>query len=257
MASQSNNNEQLDANDVPMDVQADEAMAGGSSGGVGGKASGVRGTVQMPRGHPIRELRTENTYTQQYKFRIKSALVEYQSVAGTGFNPSFVNIKYPYHDLPVHLLGFYLDKETIIKLKRECTSARVKHAKVEVYCYQAQLPFVTGQSISAIANNNIGYYLNKIDPAVQKYRQGQCNSFEKIILNDCWGKHISELPASATYQTGNLGELSATYVTKSLDARFEYQHIQNASSNGGIVNQFTYKEHAFPIDKFIEKKKKK
>lgn len=228
------------------------SMASSGQGGLN-QSSGLRGTVTMPPGHPIVDKVTEQVYTQQYKFRISSGLIEYKKSTPELPALNVVDIKYPYHDLPVARLGFYLEREDIIKIQRECTSARVKHVKVEVYCYQAQLPFVTSQTSTLIANNNVGYYLNKISPEVQRYRQGRIEGLTSFIANTCWGKHISELPNSTSYTSNNLGELGATFVTRNLDLRFEYASLLETNNNG-TINVFNYKEHAFPIDKFIEKR---
>lgn len=256
----SGNNNNNDESNMDTDAGITTGAAGvsqqpvsGYSPGVGGPkpAAGVRGTVQFPPGHRIKKNVNIQTYTQQYKFRIRSSLMEY---ATTGVAPQTQTwrVRFPYHDLPVSVLGFYLQKEEILKIIDECTHAKILNCKVKVYAKQAQLPFVTGQTITGIANNNIGYYLNKIDPIFGKYRQGILDQYD-FIEENCWGKHIAELPAAPDFTPANLGELGATHVTRNLDQRFVYVGVTNATSIG-TDNTFNYLEQIPPIEKYIEKR---
>lgn len=238
-------------------VQDDAVPAIGSSfttiGGGGGKgSSGIRGTVQMPPGKRIKRNINYQTYTQMYKFRINASLMEYQLESNALPNSSSWAIRFPYHDLPVEHLGFFLQNEEILKILRECTSAKVISCKVQVYAKQAQLPFVTGTTVTALANNNIGYYLNKIHPDFGRVRQGTLNP-TPFVVGTCWGSHISQLPTSVSFTTANLGQLGATHVTRNLDQRFIYRGLTNVA-NTGVDNIFNYLEQIPPIEKYIEKR---
>lgn len=246
IANSESNSQAVDNSMLTNDVNMASVGAGGSGGGR--STAGIRGTVEMPRGLPIYDNEQIHTYTKSYKFRIQSSLLEYRNQTSNLGNSVFM--RYPYHDIPVHMLGFYLSREEIAKIVLECTSAEIEHCKVQVFAHQAQLPFITGMTVTGIANNNIGYYLAKLDPKIQKYRKGIIPSPEVFINNRCWGDHISQLPVSTDFTSANIGKLSAEHIIKDLDMRFEYESY--LARRSAKVSVFKYIEHAFPVEKFIE-----
>lgn len=251
----------------PMETQAaqeDTAIGVGANsvGGAGGgnRAGGIRGTVKMPGGTPINANDMISTYTKDYTFRIRSGLIEYKTTSANGVDTettTSVEMKFPYHHIPVNMLGFFLTKEEIQKIFDECTTATILEVEVDVYNHQAQLPFITGATTSTIANNNVGIYLTKIHDSLYKTWPWRIPDQGALILNRCWGTHINNLPASTTYTSVGLGVLAADTVIKDLDNRAEIIHWQkptNIRFGTTTINLQTYFEPAVPINRYKQKR---
>lgn len=249
------NNQANRASDVDMETDGvlndQPANSGGGSNNSGGMA-GLRGTVQFPGGARLPKNISLGNYNKNYKFRIKSEYVEYSRGTGTD-NNSYIIVRFPYHDIPVDRLGFFLSQEEINKLKHECVRATVKEVQVEIWCRQVQLPFETASTTSTVVNNNVGYFVGLIDPEVQKVRRGTYSDLKDNFINQaCFGASLDTLPVTSTYTSNNLGTLSAEVVVRNLDLRFQYGCRQRGFSQ--FNNNFVYKEPIFPLERYVMKR---
>ena len=155
-----------------------------SSGG------GLRGTAILPRGVRQEGMRVTRKFKKQYLLRLQNDVVEVgheyiPAVEDAVLTPpphfNSVNsnlpgsvgiIRYPYHDLPVDMLSFYLSRAEMENM-RFYSEARVKHAQVDVYNKTGVLNFETASSVSAIGNNNVGIYLVELSSDIGKKRTGR------------------------------------------------------------------------------------
>lgn len=252
-----NDSNNMDTNNP--NVQNDGSTNADGNGGAGASGSSVRGEAFLPGGLPFVPTTNTSTYTKNYRFRISNRKIEYTTPAPQtpGANNTVTRlIRYPYYDLPVANLGFYLSEEEIHRLVTSTTSAKVLKCEVEVFNHIANLPFATASSTTTLANNNVGISLCQIDPSINKYRQGVLPGCANFIQSHCWGEHFGSLPASATWSSNDIGKMSAEIVTRDLDLRFEYACTQNETTGSAInnlQNRFNYRHHAFPITAFINK----
>lgn len=197
--------------------------AGGSSNGAGLSASGgLRGQAALPTNNR----QFGNTYTltfkKQYLFRLVNEQVETRDWNHV-VDHSHSSIRYPFHDIPVHMLGFYLSKSEIGSLMN-FTTAKVKHVQVEVFNKTGCLNFETASSVSTIGNNNIGIYLCQLDPTISKKRSGYLPSQHIFIEERCWGNPYNRANASNEWNKDN-AHLGSQYVRRKLDNRFEYNTV--------------------------------
>lgn len=247
----------MDISDVAGDpvVRNERNIVGASIGQRGGAGGQVRGEAILPTGLPQPIHTQTRTYTKQYQFRISTTPIN-ASRTDRNFDVN-IAVQFPVHDFPVHLLCFYLSDTEIEQLKFH-SAATVKHCSVKTYCTTAVLPFVTNQSTTAIANNNIGVRLNTYHD-MSKVRYGRLqDESDEYTRERCWGHTLQEIvPADASLST-YLGGLSAENVVRNWDMR--YFHFQNLNSLPDNVNYspaiFTQMARAtmFPINRYIKEK---
>lgn len=237
---------------------------GGSTGG--GTGGGLRGTAILPTTWKQHPLKTTRTYRKQYLLRLQNEAAERKGPVTLGDSTSkpFGYIRYPYHDLPVHMLGFYLSEGEIRKLDR-FTSAYVKHCKVKVYNKTAVLNFETAASTANIGNNNVGVYLSQVDPKISSKRCGLLPSNRILIEDLFWGKPFPDYANPINEWDTDLASLGAQYVRRTLNNKFEYMtpyatvsageapttsyfdihphiiHRTNASMTEGLFTEWNYK----------------
>lgn len=259
----SNNSTTMDS--VPMDVPDDISIAGGNtaggstqrnaraangiSGPSAGHVGGMRGTVPLYVGLRPVPMRTTRTYTKQYYLRLQNELVE-TKVHSLGGNTTFNGIRYPYHDLPVHVLGFYLSKTEIQELM-QYTSAIVKNVHVGIENKTAVLNFETASSVSTIGNNNVGVYLSQISPDIQIRRSGFLPDQKVLIEERFWGNPFVD-PARVEWNSDN-AVLGAQYVRRTLSNKFEYL-TPKTSDNYGINQLLESELPCFDINPFVCKR---
>lgn len=127
---------------------------------------------------------------------------------------------YRYHDLPCHLLGFYLcEKE--IRCRYFKTRSTVKHCSVKVPNKTAVIKFGTTATGSHVGNNNLGLYLRAHDPDVAFDRmgyfvdkEGKKQSNDALIRDVFWGKHLSEIAKDA-YSNTITGDINIDMLVQS------------------------------------------
>lgn len=197
---------------------ADQLRSAGSSTGGSGQTvgSGMRGMAPLPTSNPQPSGVYTRTFRKQYHFRIKNEAVYTKSGNTDAVSNGY--IRYPFHDLPVDYLAFYLSKAEIHQLSNY-TEVRVKHCKVDVFNKTGCLNFETAASVSSIGNNNVGIYLCQLDPDIVKYREG--TYFERDIAHILHGNPYPK--PSATGWTTDNAYLGAQYVRRNLYRPFEYK----------------------------------
>uniref|UniRef100_A0A1L8E5W6 Putative vp n=1 Tax=Haematobia irritans TaxID=7368 RepID=A0A1L8E5W6_HAEIR len=282
-------------NDVDMSSIDDAASSSGNSSTAGSSgaarviggsmsassAGGLRGTALLPRGIRQEGMRSIRKFRKQYLLRLQNEVVEishkHEPVFSTNNNEaqatgnlnssnygSFGIIRYPYHDLPVHMLGFYLTKQEINSL-RYYSEARVVNCQVDVYNKTGVLNFETGASVSTIGNNNVGIYLIELSKDIGRKRTGKLPD-QAILLDEVfWGEKLYEVKKSDNeFTKTDVAKLGSRYVRRTLNNKFEYWTPMNQamdkvpnntymsfSQNGwnlpGIVPYFN-------VNPFIEKR---
>ncbi len=282
-------------NDVDMSAIDDAAAGGGNSSAagssratrsVGGSMSassnggGLRGTAILPRGIRQEGMRSIRKFRKQYLLRLQNEVVEighkYEPVftasnsstitATNGSNyGSFGTIRYPYHDLPVHYLGFYLTKEEINSL-RYYSEARVINCQVDVYNKTGVLNFETGSSLSSIGNNNVGIYLVELSKDIGRKRTGTIPDQAILIDEVFWGERQATIAKeNREFTSAEVARLGARYVRRTLNNKFEYwtpmnqsmdpaytedTYMQNDNFNYNVPGIVPY----FNVNNFIEKR---
>lgn len=240
--------EQMDHNDINAGTSstmpnADINMASVGEGRAAGggtatntSGSGPRGMVELWTNNRQPGAKFTRVYYKQYHFRLVNKSVETRTANGYS-NNVLGYIRYPFHDVPVNMLGFYLSKAEIHKLM-QFTEVRVKHVEVEVYNKTGCLNFETASSISSIGNNNIGIYLVELDPSIAQKRAGYQPLQNIFIEERCWGNPYAKTTADFSTDNAHLG---AQYVRRRLDNAFEYctwlipDQWPNTSANHGSL----------------------
>lgn len=218
-----------------------ERSAGGSSSVGMSNGGGLRGSALLPCGVRPVPLRATRVYRKQYLLRLQNNVIETRHdwtnpKWGTETNNINVNIpgnigyiRYPYHDLPVNLLSFYLSLSEINELTHY-TSAVVKECKVDVYNKTAVLNFETASSISTLGNNNVGVYLVQLSEDIWKKRTGQLPDQGILITEKFWGNAVTISKNTTEWSTTQTASLGAQYARRTLDNRFEYASPMNDQS---------------------------
>lgn len=233
-------------------VQSDMAATGaGATDAASANNTNLRGEAILPVGLRTEGTKTLRTYNKQYQLRIYNALHEWKREPKFG---NFHNTLVPnYHELPVHLLGFYMHPSEIQRLRTK-TKVRVVSAECEVYNDTAILTFESNASASNIGNNNVGVKLVQIDPEINKARQGRYENDISLTLADTfWGKDINTVVNASALTTNFTGQ-SATRIRRNWKNRYFYQTQSNPGSNATynamgfapVINQ-----QLFDINRYI------
>lgn len=245
-----------------------------SSGG------GLRGQAILPRGIRQDSMREVRRYRKQYLFRVQNEAVEISHKYDasilqatdsqiTRSNPtrsgSVGIIRYPYHDLPVNMLAFYLTSAEMHALSyfSEC---RVISAKCDVYNKTGVLNFETAASNASIGNNNVGIYLNQISSDIGNKRVGRLPDLIPLIEERIWGETYKVQKQASDFSQTNVALLGARYVRRTLSNKFEYYTPMNQTlsydytkdtyvTNGkNVNNDVPGVVPYFNINPFIEKR---
>lgn len=146
--------------DLPMDnnpltePQADDAMAGTSSrGGSNSGGGGFMGSSQDVYSGSVQGSHSYiKEFSKSYHFTIGGGLVQWARRDGP---MGFANImKFnSIHGIPWEFLMMYLSEGEIMRLYSNYSMAQVMEVNCKVYSLGVRLPFVTGQSVTTIANS--------------------------------------------------------------------------------------------------------
>lgn len=201
------------------------SVAGGNAAGTGG---GMRGIAPLPTGIRQKPMRTIRKYTKQYLLRVQNEGIETRFVRTTvGTTDSnnvitYGGIRYPFHDVPVNMLGFYLSKSEMAELSF-ATKATVKNVNVNVFNKTGVLTFETASSTTNIGNNNIGIYLCELSKDLNQKRTGSLPNQMILIEEVMWGYPYANWSQNSTDFTPNdANKLGAQYVRRTLNNKFEY-----------------------------------
>ena len=209
--------------------------AGGTSTSSGG---GMRGIAPLPVGIRQTPMRTTRIYRKQYLLRVQNEGIETrferQNVGGSldNNNTSYGVIRYPLHDVPVHMLGFYLSKSEMAELALY-TEARVKNVSVDVFNKTGVLTFETASSTTNIGNNNIGIYLLELSKDLNEKRMGKLPNQPVLIEEVFWGYPYFRTcgTQNTEFTPDNANDLGAQYVRRTLNNKFEYYSVQCSDAN--------------------------
>lgn len=260
---------EMDTNDgsVAMDTNVNDftssSVGGGSrvqrstnEGGsdVGNKSGeGLRGMASLPTGVRQSTQNVVRTYKKQYLLRIENDCIKAKNiiVRSTPTDNFYARaIRYPYHELPVNSLGFYLSMSEIQDLQTR-TRATVKDCRIKCYNKTAVLTFETNASTTNIGNNNIGVYLNIIDPQIQSARAGEYEHGQgDLIERVCWG---SDVNLENEWKT-ELQDLGAQYLRRNWDNSFLYYTPVKQHKNPELNITTDMTIPLFDINPWIEKR---
>lgn len=258
-----NNNDMADANRFERSAVGAEGMASSSAAG------GMRGTAPLPTGVRQTPMRTTRKYNKTYLLRVQNESIEgrktHTRLSCTNNEHARGWIRYPYHDLPVHKLAFYLSKMEIHELVISATTAVVKEVSVKVYNKTGVLNFETASSKTAIGNNNVGIYLVQLSKDLNEKRTGELpNQYD--LLNDIfWGDSIvgPGIEWTTEWSNQNISQLGAQYVRRTLNNKFQYSsnliktiQIGSCSDDNRSKSRTQHMQllPVFDIQPFIEKR---
>lgn len=145
---------------APMEMVADQPRAAPNPGGVGGSLGGggapmgdiYGGSSQTPNKFTLR-------YSKSYHFTLSNGLPQWRRFAEKGHLEHQARYR-AIHGIPWELLGMYLSEGEFERLQNYSYVA-VKEVTCQVHSLGVRLPFVTGQSISTVANANAQYPIAK------------------------------------------------------------------------------------------------
>lgn len=243
----------------PIDFQNDASTRSAGNNAGMSTTAGTRGVAQLPTGVRDPPSSGSRLFTKQYVIRIFNEQVEYRSFLSggrPGLNLQGKSVRWPFHDIPVDLVQFFVNRDEMLWLKQfgKVTGGK---ASVKVYNRTAVIPFETNSTLTTVGNNNVGVHLCQIDPNVTNIRIGQLPE-PAPLLETLQGKHIGELPANVNWST-ELSTLGAQFVTRNYDHRFEY--LADFSTIPNNIHDSVwpqarseYRGNAFPIRDFIVKR---
>lgn len=250
-----------------MDVVDDSAgrversVFGGTGEGAASATSGMRGIAPLYKSISVPVHKRTQVYRKQYLLRLANDPLYSQTYTnGTRENGAYT--LYPYHDLPVHLLGFYLSPDEIRSLYFN-TKSKVKNCKVSISRKTAVTKYATNSSISGVGNNNLGFYLREVDNSITYDRSGyfvgkdlSVQSFDWLIRDVFWGKHMSLMNFDSNWSKAFTG-VSAEIVRRNYNMRLAYQSVfaGGVDANGGVpFDTITYIETFFPVNNYVKKR---
>lgn len=229
--------------DIDLNAASDDAIGTSSAGGetnhninsrsisgsnAAGTGGGMRGIAPLPTGVRQKPMRTIRKYTKQYLLRVQNEGIETRFVrsfsGATAANNviSYGGIRYPFHDIPVNMLGFYLSKSEMAELSA-ATKATVKNVNVNIFNKTGVLTFETASSTTNIGNNNIGIYLCELSKDLNNKRTGQLPNQMVLIEEVMWGYPYAKWSAASTdFTPTDANKLGAQYVRRTLNNKFEY-----------------------------------
>lgn len=244
---------ELLANDGPMEL--DEPQQDAPSMATGGRnasssGGGQRGVVPLPIG--LRDSRTNftKTFRKQYHLRVFNSSLEWRKQYPP--NTENIMVKWPYHDLPVEYVGFFLSKDEMKWLQQfsKCTAI---DASVNLSSNTAVMPFETNSTMTTVGNNNVGVKLSVIDPNISAVRKGVYEHPEALIRDIFWGEHALDCNVGNTWSSTDVQKLGAQYVTRNYDARFAYINCDQSITTQPEIDQ-TYGENVFPVRDYVIKR---
>lgn len=255
---ENDDNANMDVDPNAHESVAEVAADSGTMSSTAGRSSlsGMRGTVPLVRGLRQHGHEFSKTYKKQYKLRLHNECVEFKrtdtSVQG------FCWVRYPYHDLPVNKLAFYLSKSEIRELLNY-TSVTAGLAKVDIYNKTATLTFETNSTVSTIGNNNIGVYFCTFDDDLYSKRFGKLPPQQNLIEKVFWGRPFPTTQISDWTKDMGGNIPGAQYVVRNYSNKFEYaspysdetQNTANLAPLEVITNHLPY----FDINPFIKSRK--
>lgn len=251
--------------DAPMEMVADQPRAAPNSGGSGGSLGGggspmgdiFGGSSQTPNKFTLR-------YSKSYHFTLSNGLPQWRRVQEGGHLEHQARYR-SVHGIPWELLSMYLSEGEFERL-RNYSFVSVKEVCCQVHSLGVRLPFVTGQSVSTVANANAQYPIAKFhfdrDFHTKYEEENVLNIIEKchgtewktnaIDTNTNWSDSFPNLTASTTSRDLNnpvivvyprytaLGFISTESYPKDVGI-YDYCNIKNGSTAFGLAWEMRHK----------------
>lgn len=191
---------------------SDDPM-GGSRGGNGGSSGGVGGTDPMgdiyggSTQDPIKHVKE---FKKSYHFTLTNGLPAWRRDLQDG-HVEHQQRHASIHGIPWEFLAMYCSEGEIARLRENYTCATVLEVKCEVFSLGVRLPFITGQTISTVANANAQYpiglfhfdrdFITSYDPVNVHDILLKCQGTEWKTMDDIptdWSESYPSITASAT-----------------------------------------------------------
>lgn len=224
----------LDISDDTMEAaMAIDASAEGGGAGAGG-GLGMRGSIEYKAGNRNGDHKWTKEFSKVYKLRIKTHPVEMavRATTGTHFPASSIKfVKYPYHDLPVEKLGFYMTELEIRQAISEGSRVEMDHMSVSISTRTNILPFDIASTRAAIGNNNVGIEVFTMQNMRGKRFGIGPRHHDKMIRDIFWGNSPGGLTSGTTF-TNAIGENPPAWlVFRNFENRFEHYAGVNPDNN--------------------------
>lgn len=184
--------------DSPMDIQADAPNSMSANSGGSGSSGAVAGSQMSDifAGSSQGPNKSIQRFKKSYHFTISNDLPEHRRFVNEGhieFQTRFNAI----HGIPWELLAMYCSEGEISRLRDNFSMAKVLQVKCSVFSLGVRLPFVTGQSVSTVANANAQYPIGQFNFDNDFYTQYEENNVYDII-DKCWGTEWKDLTVDNT-----------------------------------------------------------
>lgn len=249
-------------NEVPQQDQPMQAAMGRGGGNSGGGVAN-NGIGDVYSGYPQESNQHIKEFTKSYHFSLSNGLPRWRRALDTVYGR--VNqMQYPnIHCLPWHLLAWYCSEGEISRLWDNYSMATVVEVETEVYSLGIRLPFVTGQTVSQVANALAQYPVGKFhfdrdflvhsDPLQDLATVTKCIGTQwqsTLSSNTEWSAEFDNLTASATNRT--LSNPAIVNYPISVEAGgsqmfpkdcsvYDYVNIKNGSTSYGKLWHEKYK----------------
>lgn len=253
------------SNPEAMEMVADQPRADGGSGGGGGSLGGggapmgdiFAGSSQQPNKFTLR-------YQKSYHFTLSNGLPQWRRVSENGHLEHQARYQ-AVHGIPWELLSMYLSEGEWEKLQNY-SFVSVKEVGCQVHSLGVRLPFITGQSVSTVANANAQYPIAKFhfdrDFHTQYEETNVRNILEKCLGTEwktnnvdtttAWSDNFPNLTASSTSRDLNnpvtvvyprytaLGFTTTENYPKDVGI-YDYCNIKNGSTAFGLAWEMRHK----------------
>lgn len=185
-------------------MQADMAAPTGSSGNNSSSSGGSSGASMgdVFAGSSQNPNKSVLTFKKSYHFTLTNALPEWRTFAEEGH----VELQARYgsiHGIPWECLSMYCSEGEMLRLRQNYSMCKVLQADCKVYSLGVRLPFVTGQTISSVANANAQYPIacfNFDNDFITSYDTD--NVFN--IIDKCLGSEWKDTTIGVTSQWSNV-----------------------------------------------------
>lgn len=222
--------------DAPMEMVADQPRASdtsgsGSSGGGNNAGMGdiFAGSCQNPNKH-------SKTFKKSYHFTLSNKLPEWRRILQNGHVEHLAKYN-SVHGIPWELLGMYLSEGELSQLFQNYSYIQVEMVNCKVYSLGVRLPFVTGQSVTTVANANAQYPIAKFH-----FDNDFNTSYEPEnvynILEKCWGSEWKTMDDTQTNWSSTFPNLTASTTSRDMNNPIIVHYPRYSWLGAGAVEQY-------------------
>lgn len=219
----------------PMDVMADQPRAsgsgsGGSSGAGGSNPSDIyAGSCQNPNKHT-------KTFKKSYHFTVSNKLPEWRRKA-TGGHLEHLARYNSIHGIPWELLGMYMSEGEIEQILNNYSFVKVDVVNCKLYSLGVRLPFVTGQSVTTVANANAQYPIGKFHFDHDFQTSYEINNVYNI-MEKCWGSEWKTQEITETNWSSSFPNLTASSTSRDMTNPVIVHYPRYSWLTTGAVEQY-------------------